>query len=234
MKLYDPLKTKLKHGIWEITLKIDGVQAQYRSGVPTSRNGKPLYNLPSMKDGDYEVFLGDFKSSISACRTHEGKKIPSTNLYRLEPEIDTRLKFDKIINPTPEKIMELMQAALERGFEGLVLRGPNGERLKVKDKDNYDVVVIGVIEGTGKFQGMMGALITPMGKVGTGFSNADRQKFWELRDYIEGCHNCAKKKATCRCPHGPNYQMTIEVECMELTPDGKFRHPRFVRIREDK
>ena len=27
---------------------------------------------------------------------------------------------------------------------------------------------------------------------------------------------------------------TIEVEVMELTPTGKFRHPRFMRLRPDK
>jgi hypothetical protein len=28
--------------------------------------------------------------------------------------------------------------------------------------------------------------------------------------------------------------VTIEVEAMGLTPAGKFRHPRFVRVRWDK
>jgi len=49
-----------------------------------------------------------------------------------------------------------------------------------------------------------------MGNVGTGLTDDQRRQFW------------AKPP------------LTIEVECMELTPDGKFRHPRFKRERFDK
>jgi len=59
----------------------------------------------------------------------------------------------------------------------------------------------------------MGALMTDMGKVGTGFTDMERQEWWIKRNSRVGT--------------------VIEVECMQLTPDGLFRHPRFVRWRPD-
>jgi ATP-dependent DNA ligase len=66
----------------------------------------------------------------------------------------------------------------------------------------------------------MGALQTAMGKVGTGFTDEDREHFWDL-DWN-------------RNPDGTFKPVMIEVSCMQLTPDGKFRHPAFERIRYDK
>jgi ATP-dependent DNA ligase len=99
---------------------------------------------------------------------------------------------------------------VSQGYEGLVLR--QGDRwLKVKPKETYDVLVTGIVEGTGKYAGKLGALITDMGKVGTGFTDKDREDLFTLP-----------------------INTIIEVECMELTPKGKFRHPRFIRVRYDK
>jgi len=53
-----------------------------------------------------------------------------------------------------------------------------------------------------------------MGKVGVGFSDVERETWWT--------------------PVFRRPGIIIEVECMELTPAGRFRHPRFIRIREDK
>ena len=50
------------------------------------------------------------------------------------------------------------------------------------------------------------------GDIGTGFTDQEREQFTE--EFI--------------------INKTIEVSCMMLTPDGKFRHPRYERLREDK
>lgn len=51
-----------------ISLKIDGVMAiQTFPGNWVSRNNKPLYNIPEIPGIEVaEIFLGDFKASISA------------------------------------------------------------------------------------------------------------------------------------------------------------------------
>jgi hypothetical protein len=199
-------------GEWEVTLKIDGVRMlRDEDGNPVSRAGKPLYNLEGIDDDitDAEIFLKDWETSVSMVRTKEGILIKNEYAYSLDP-LDDRLKDGTVTDPTAEFISRRLDEANEVGYEGLILR--QGDKwLKVKPSETYDVEVTNVIEGTGKYVGMMGALVTAKGKVGTGFTDAMRKEFWDM------------KTGT-----------IIEVECMSITKDGKFRHPRFKRIRWDK
>jgi hypothetical protein len=211
MDAYNPKKHKLE-GLWVITRKIDGIQAVYgtEGEAPVSRKGKPLWNLPQRPPGTYEVFIKDWSTTASLVRTRTGgKPLLAACLYQLEPEIDPRLHYCESTDPSPEKIQVLFEAALKAGYEGLVLRGPSGQRLKVKNSVSYDVPITAVLPGKGKNAGKMGSLLTPMGRVGTGFSDRDRIAKWNIGELIE-------------------------VECMELTEGGKFRHPRFIRRRFDK
>jgi len=118
---------------------------------------------------------------------------------------------NEIDHPGPEFIKFLLANVLKRGAEGLILR--QGDKwLKVKPTITYDLVVTGYQPGTGKHTGRMGALITDMCKVGTGFKDVERDKF--TAEYIVG--------------------KIIEVKGMGVTEAGKLRHPRFVRLRLDK
>lgn len=195
------------HGDWEFGYKIDGVRALKIDGVVVSRARKPLYNLDACEFTDAEIFFGNWESSVSHVRTQSGTPVPQENVYQLDP-LDPRLCIGTITDPCEEFIFEVMRQAVLDGYEGLVLR--QGDTwFKVKPKETYDVTVIGIQPGTGKHSGRMGALLTPKGKVGTGFSDAQRSALMD-------CVGCV-----------------IEVECMSLTPAGKFRHPRFIRVRED-
>lgn len=228
-------------GVWHVTIKIDGVRALWFPGAPGvkpgwySRAGKPLYNIPAPvpcvnhpfwhPGNDCELFLGSLKDTIRACRTQHLKpdtpRIREEHLYSLDP-LDRRLDLGLVENPTADWINSRLATVNGQGFEGLVLR--QGDKwLKVKPSDNYDVLVLSVHEGTGKHAGRMGFLRTHMGDVGTGFTDAEREAWWKfwLTPY--------PRSGPDRRPH-----KTIEVECMQLTPDGKFRHPRFVRERFDK
>lgn len=197
-------------GEWQVTLKVDGVRALFTpfSGYH-SRAGKELHNIPFCGLDDFEVFMGDWESTITAVRTKDSQEIPKNCLYSLDP-IDKRLVLRWEWSPTAEKIRELLIWAIRNGYEGLVLR--QGDKwLKVKPTETYDVEITGVQPGKGRNEGRVGALITPMGKVGTGFTDALRE---QLVDVELGT--------------------IIEVECMSLTKGGKFRHPRLKRIRWDK
>lgn len=219
-------------GTWQVTLKIDGVRMlRDANGYPVSRNGKPLYNLENIpaEITDAEIFYGDWETSISHCRSSvtDVGKVTMEHVYSLFPTVDPRLDLGNITDPTADEINTILKEVLKDGHEGLVLRELEGkERLfKVKPHETYDVRVTGMVEGTGKHAGRMGALITPMGNVGTGFTDKDREWWWEqgskcLEAYDLGIEGAAP--------------ITIEVECWELTKDGKFRHPRFIRVREDK
>lgn len=85
-----------------------------------------------------------------------------------------------------------------------------------------DVVIINAFEGEGKYRGSLGGIVVLHGnvsvKVGGGFSDLQRQEFWEVWN---NCRNSLEGRL-------------VEVEYHEETPDGSLRHPRFIRFRDDK
>lgn len=101
---------------------------------------------------------------------------------------------------------------MNMGYEGLVLR-QGDVWLKVKPEETHDVPIIGFIESK-KRPGHIGAVMTPNGKVGVGFTIDERRILWTEQDVYKN--------------------VIMEVSCMQLTADGKFRHGRFVRFRWDK
>lgn len=202
------LKMKMWDGVtqpkFEVSIKLDGIQAMLQDGVVMSRSNKKLYNVDPnlLEEGKrYEIYVESFALTNSILRTHDHpRKVTKEDVYEIFPGIDERLRLPVDIDVEIE-----FSRVRKLGYEGLIL----DRKFKVKDLETYDVEVIGIIPGKGKHLGRMGALLTTKGKVGTGFSDADREIDWNVGDMIE-------------------------VACMELTPTGKFRHPRFIRNRWDK
>ncbi len=81
------------------------------------------------------------------------------------------------------------------GFEGTMVRsgsapyitGRTNALQKIKKRNDYEVQVVGCVEGKGKFKGMLGAFIVedPVKGVqfrvggGSGFTKATRQQYWD-------------------------------------------------------
>lgn len=114
-----------------------------------------------------------------------------------------------------------------QGFEGAIVKhieAPYEKKrshswMKMKNQDSVDAPVVGVFEGTGKYEGLMGGLIVELEsgvkvRVGSGLSDDQRKEFWKAwhDGELEG--------------------RIVEVEYHEYTPDGSLRHPRFVRFRD--
>lgn len=200
-------------GYWTPSIKLDGVMALKTPQGWFSRTGKPLYNLPIMFDnGVYEVYLGSFEHSLSAIKTYNGIAITHQDIYKLYPEVEERILLPTLLDPTEKQIMLLFKEYhVLRGHEGIVLY--QGDKvLRVKNKDTIDLEVIGWEEGKGKYAGKLGAVTTRMCKVGTGFT--DEQRDWWDAKFMIG--------------------KVIEVAYMEQTEVGSLRHPRFIRLRPDK
>ncbi|WP_456756364.1 hypothetical protein [Bradyrhizobium sp. USDA 4461] len=209
-------------GDWVVSLKLDGVRAIWQDELGwVSRSSKPLHNLPRWRDGqprDCEVFVNNFRDTIRATRTkclrQDTPSITRQHLYGLSP-LDPRLHWGTITNPTPTDIRALLDRANELGYEGVVLRN-GSDWVKVKPFETFDVCVLDSSEGTGKHRGRLGFVTTARGAVGAGFTDSEREVLW------------AEANA------GRLVGQVIEVTCMELTNQGKFRHPVFIRMRPDK
>lgn len=206
-------------GFWKITRKVDGVRALWDGVRWLSRARKPLFNIPipGVDDSkDVEIYLGNFRDSFRAVRTKHltpgTPRVGREHMYSLVP-IDDRLYVRRVTNPTKEMIQSWMSEACSQGFEGLVLHSL-GMWLKVKPEETHDVIVTGYGIGEGKHAGRLGYLKTSKGDVGTGFTDMEREDLWNRRTELVGS--------------------LIEVSCMQMTPDGMFRHPSFVRERPDK
>src|SRR3990167_5030253 len=196
-------------GTWAVSYKIDGVRMlRDGTGKPVSRAGKPLHGLQDVHLSivDAEIFAGSWEKSVSAVRTIDAEPVPIEWVYSLDP-LDPRLAIGTYTDPTVKEIKKLMAVAVRSGYEGIVLRQEDSF-LKVKPVETHDVEVLGILLGKGKHTGRTGALVTSMGNVGTGLTDEDRVSV-KIGDLVE-------------------------VAAQGLTPSGRFRHPRFVRVRPDK
>ena len=99
---------------------------------------------------------------------------------------------------TEEEIAELVAPIWKRGGEGIMLNTFEGyyelkrsnSLLKVKYVESMDLKVVDVQEGTGKYEGMLGALVVDYKGyrvgVGSGFSDEERRHFWDNPEEIIG------------------------------------------------
>ncbi len=208
-------------GEWIFSIKMDGIRLHRdKKGNVTTRNGKPVYNLPkNLKKFEVaEVCCnGNWNDTMSIVRSSKSvrRKVKCCEIYSIIP-LDKRLKLGKWINPSSAEIEYQFKWARHLGHEGLVLYNKQKNLyVKVKDKYTIDVEITGFVESTAKTKpNMLKEFITPMGKVGSGIPFAQCKEYWARREELLG--------------------KQIEVEVTEITKGGKWRHPRFIRLREDK
>lgn len=85
--------------------------------------------------------------------------------------------------------------AYENQMEGIMINRDSmyqfkrtSELLKYKKFNTIDLEVIGFQEGTGKYEGVLGALVCKMGSntvyVGSGFTDEQRYEIWEYQDAL--------------------------------------------------
>jgi len=163
-------------------------------------------------------------------------------LEKLRPVIDkmanvellSHIMVDLDTGEGRDQLMRYAKDMVNAGFEGIMIKDTNSPYeckrntfwMKWKPTITVDLEVIDLEEGTGRNVGRLGALVcrgTDDGKeisvnVGSGFSDVDRDDFWNNRDSVIG--------------------RTVEILCDVITQnqDGTYslRFPRFVRFRDDK
>lgn len=182
-------------------------QRQATNSIANSKGDKTglTFNMFDM------VPLDEFRAGISNDRALVrkitlGATLMDESIQYLEPDkwpmliqafgIHTELKA---IRPVPILGLVKCMADVEpivneiwaRGGEGVMLNSTVGkyeikrskELLKVKHTEEHVLEVVDILEGTGKFEGMMGALVVDYNGnklgVGSGFNDAQRKDIWD-------------------------------------------------------
>jgi ATP-dependent DNA ligase len=124
-------------------------------------------------------------------------------------------KFKTLLASLGDKVLE---GAIVKPLDGLYELKRTWGWMKLKAEETEDLRVVGVFEGEGRFQGMLGGLIVDRNgvsvRVGGGFSDEQRRELWS--GGVKVCNRL------------------IEVEFHEVIKEtGSLRHPRFLRFRDD-
>lgn len=129
---------------------------------------------------------------------------PYTYDYRFK-QVKTLIHQTKQINIARTWIIESLEdlekqfaKVLEKGYEGFILKDwshtykykRTRDWLKIKDEKTADLECIGIVDGTGKYEDMIGSLLCEgeidgkyiLVRVGTGLSDADRSRW--ASDYL--------------------------------------------------
>ena len=183
----------------------------------------------------YTIFdilpLSEFNDQGSKKQFHE-RRADLVEFFRAAPPTQKCLSLSKaVLKGSYDEVMEAYQENRELGNEGVIVKPISGDIskwvpkrsfgwMKIKDKLEADVEIIGAEEGEGRLVKTLGALVVDYKgttvNVGTGLSDDIRQKLWRLH-----------KK-------GKLVGLTAQVTFHEETPDGSLRHPAFECIRIDK
>jgi len=163
------------------------------------------------QDAKYAIFdvlpLSEFKNGVSklGCeKRHTDLKVLG-RIISDENKTIFVVEKEKVNLDTKEgqkKFAQINKTALEKGFEGVMIKDPDGLyeckrsalMLKMKPFIEVSLEVKDVEEGTGKYEGTLGALVcegTDTGKfikvnVGSGITDEQRDEFWKQKKDIIG------------------------------------------------
>ena len=126
---------------------------------------------------------------------HEPYTLRFNKLKHLISDIETdRIEcVESSVVYSKEEALQQYNGYIENGFEGCILKNPEGiwsdkrsnDYLKMKAEDEFDGEIVDVIEGTGKYKGMLGAFSVKSFdgvirfNVGSGFTDAERVEYYD-------------------------------------------------------
>jgi DNA ligase-1 len=178
------------------------------------QNDTTTYNIFDFLDMD------EWVNPVSPYYVRRGRL---ENLFQPQPNL---VLTPSLAIQDEDDAIKRYQQYLDFGYEGGIVKNTRGiyrfkrhkDWMKLKEVNDVDLPVKELVQGEGKYYGMLGAVIVHFKNkrvsVGTGFSDEERMAFWDDPSLIKG--------------------KVIEIHFHQETPDGSLRHPRFHCIREDK
>lgn len=169
--------------------------------------GKNFNQIQSIISGDYaesvkdqlqyHIFLAANSSTSSTVEML--RKLDEMDKYSF-PHL-RRVRYNRILND-PKSITSQASEYVSQGYEGVVLRHPTNFHSEKRDKNlvkfkffnEVDVVVVGIREGDGKYEGVCGSLsyvgnlngIQIVGEVGSGLTDYVRKDIMDNKDKYLG------------------------------------------------
>jgi len=162
------------------------------------------------------------------------------------------LKIVDIVEVATQNQKRFYQDIVNKNGEGVMLKrlgstyqehARNNDWLKVKKSETDEAIIIGYTRGGGRRSGTFGSLIlgkpdgkggfTIVGEAGTGFSDKQLVAIRKQLKKIE----IKSQKVNESVPDVESWvkpTVVVEVKFHERSKNNKYRHPSFVRIRDDK
>ena len=200
-------------------------QAYRKDNVDVNHTYLTLFDYLSLE----EWKSGDVTTSTKDRYTELKKRVSALDPWRTYGRRETIYVNAIGRHEVPANIKEIMalhKYFVEAGYEGAMVKtidapyrfGRSYDVMKVKEFNDVDLPIIGLQEGTGRHTGRLGAVKISFNgvivKVGSGFSDEQREQVWNDQDIFIG--------------------RIIEVRYQEVTPDGSLRFPTFVCFRNDR
>jgi len=192
-------------------------QAYRKEAARTDNVQFHLFDYLTLQEWDERQHVQTTSSRRSVLELTFGER-SSLEFLRLVPQLRMSAEDSDIRSAHDEFVAD--------GFEGVMVKNPDAgytfgrsyDVMKLKAFHDVDLVIVALVEGTGKHEGRMGAVAVRHNgldvQVGSGFTDELRKAMWsEPASYVG---------------------RTIEVQYQEETKDGSLRFPTFVRFRDDK
>lgn len=126
---------------------------------------------------------------------------------------------------TPHQARELAQNFIDNGYEGAVIKRANYINWwKIKSADTVDGVITGIMAGNGKYESLVGSIIVSVYSKG---------KLVEIAS-AGGMTDQVRLELTKMYLAGDLIGKVAEIEYQEVAGQGRLKHPRFSRLRDDK
>ena len=213
--------------------------------APCLNAGRQLNASRLMLDG--EIVSGSFLNTVSEVRRKDEQaedailyvfdivssyfspmpyKARRHILKRIEHFNSSVIVLEQAIVNSHDEILSYYRKCRDLGLEGAIVKDIDAPYeakrsygwMKIKDQQSVDVAIVDIEEGTGKYEGMLGALVVDVDgvrvNVGTGLSDDQRREFMQAHQ------------------DGELVGRLIEVEYHEKLESGSLRHPRFKGFRD--